>query len=130
MLRILIVEDHDLMREMLREYLETEADLSIDAEAATAQDAIALIERRMPDIVLVDLALPDMSGIELVRILTGQFPELPLAMLSGHREKSHIDGAMDAGARGYILKGGADEIPDAIRSIVGGEQYISPALAS
>lgn len=130
MLRVLIVEDHDLMREMLREYLETEADLSIDAEAATAQDAIAMIERRMPDIVLVDVALPDMSGIELVRILSGQFPELPLAMLSGHREKSHIDGAMDAGARGYILKGDADEIPFAIRSIVGGEQYISPALAS
>lgn len=130
MLRVLIVEDHDLMREMLREYLESEADLAIDGEAGTAQDAIALIERGMPDIVLVDVALPDMSGIELVRILSGQFPELPLAMLSGHREKSHIDGAMDAGARGYILKGDSDEIPSAIRSIIAGEQYVSPALAS
>lgn len=129
-MRVLIVEDHELMREMLREYLENESDFSIDGEAATAQDAIALIEAGMPDIVLVDIALPDMSGIELVRVLSRKFPELPLAMLSGHREKSHIYGAMDAGARGYILKGDATEIPDAIRSIVGGEQYVSPALAS
>ena len=130
MLRVLIVEDHVLMREMVREYLQIEADLSIDGVAATAKDALAFIKRRIPDIVLVDVALPDMSGIELVRILSGQYPELPLAMLSGHRERSHIDGAMGAGARGYILKGDSYEIPRAIRRIVGGERYVSPALGS
>lgn len=130
MLRVLIVEDHAMMREMLREFLERESDLAVDGAAATARGAIEQIERRLPDIVLVDLALPDMSGIELVRILSRRFPSLPMAILSGHREKSHVDGALEAGAMGYILKGNSDELAEAIRNIAQGKRHVSPTLAS
>jgi DNA-binding NarL/FixJ family response regulator len=116
------------MRSSLRSLLEREPDLTVCGEAATARTALAEAPGAKPDLVLIDVSLPDMSGIELARELHSRHPELPLAMLSGHGEKSHVEQALQAGARGYILKGHADDLPEAVRRLVRGERYLSSGI--
>jgi DNA-binding NarL/FixJ family response regulator len=128
MTQIFIVDDHPVMRSSLRSLLEREPDLTVCGEAATARTALAEAPGAKPDLVLIDVSLPDMSGIELARELHSRHPELPLAMLSGHGEKSHVEQALQAGARGYILKGHADDLPEAVRRLVRGERYLSSGI--
>ena len=129
MLQIFIVEDHPIMRQSLRKLLEREADLAVCGEVATAETALEQIDLEEPDLVLIDVSLPGMSGIELTRILRDRHPDLPLAILSGHRERSYVIQALKAGAHGYILKGNARELPAAIRQIMSGERYLSHAIS-
>ncbi len=128
MTQIFIVDDHPIMRESLRALLEREADLAVCGEAATAHATLDALQETLPDLVLIDVSLPGMSGIELARVLREQYPGLFLAMLSGHKEKSHVDQALDAGVQGYILKGKHDELPTAIRQIAQGETYLSTEI--
>ena len=128
MTRIFIIDDHPIMRQVLRSVLEWEGDLMVCGEAATAEAALETVARSRPDLVLIDVSLPGMSGLELVDVLRKQYPDLPLALLSGHGEKSHVERALNAGVRGYILKGQGDELPDAIRQMMQGQQYLSPSL--
>ena len=128
MTRIFIVDDHPVMRRVLRTLLEREADLMICGEATTAEEALAQAATAEPDLVLIDVSLPGMSGIELARELQERHPDLPLAMFSGHNTGSHVDQALKAGARGYILKERANELPAAIRQILRGERYVSPEI--
>lgn len=128
MTQIFIVDDHPVMRSSLRSILEREPDLTVCGEAATARTALAEAAGAEPDLVLIDVSLPDMSGIELARELHARHPDLPLAMLSGHGEKTHVERALQAGARGYILKGQSDDIPEAVRLLVRGERYLSPGI--
>lgn len=126
--RVFIVEDHEIVRQMLREYLEEEPDLVVSGEAATAEEALKALAEAEAELVLVDVALPGMSGIELVHRLHARHPKLPMAMLSGHRENSYVNEALEAGASGYILKGQSDKLAAALRQVVQGEQYLSPVL--
>jgi DNA-binding NarL/FixJ family response regulator len=128
MVRVFIVEDHPFMREMLREFIGNEADLEVCDEAGEGDEALGKIEKSLPDVVLIDVSLPGMSGLELVGLLHGRFPDLPCAMLSGHGERSYVDQALAAGARGYILKDNPDVLPGAIRQIVSGEPFLSVSL--
>lgn len=129
MTRILIVDDHSIVRLSLRMYLEEEPDLSVCGEAATAHEALAMTDQLKPDLVLLDVSLPDMSGIELARKLHEQHPALRLAMLSGHGEKSHVEEALKAGATAYVMKGNAEEIAPAIRQTLRGQRYVSGSIA-
>jgi DNA-binding NarL/FixJ family response regulator len=126
--RIFIVDDHPLVRESLRLLLGREADLTICGEAATANAALLHAPLCEPDVVLIDVTLPDMSGIALAGELHRRNPRMILAMLSGHDEKLHVDAAFRAGARGYIVKGGVAELADAVRRLVDGEEYRSAEL--
>jgi DNA-binding NarL/FixJ family response regulator len=128
MIRIHIVEDHPVMRETLRDFLERDPEIEVSGESATAATALAAIAKERPDLVVIDVALPGTSGIELARSLRERHPDLPLAMLSGHGGKAHVQQALEAGAVGYILKGNATEIYGAIRQILHGERYLSPGL--
>jgi DNA-binding NarL/FixJ family response regulator len=128
MIRIYIVDDHPVMRRVLRSLLEREPDLVVCGEAETGQMALEQIAGAGADLVLIDVSLPGMSGIELARALRQQHSELPLAMFSGHNTESHVEQAFQAGAQGYILKERASELPGAIRHIIAGGQYISPEL--
>lgn len=130
MANIFIVEDHPVMRQGLRSLLEREADLTICGEAPSGEAALEQIGPPLPDLVLIDVSLPGMSGIELARSLRERYPGLPLAMLSGHGEKSHVEQALAAGASGYILKGHAVNLPAAVRQVMGGKVYLSPEVAS
>jgi DNA-binding NarL/FixJ family response regulator len=128
MVQIYIVEDHPVMRASLRALLDQQTDMAVCGEAATAEAALGQVDGAAPDLVIIDIALPGSSGIELARSLHARHPDLALVMFSGHREKSHVDQALEAGARGYIVKGSAGELATAIRQVVGGALYLSPEI--
>jgi DNA-binding NarL/FixJ family response regulator len=123
---VFIVEDHALVREMMCEYMEAEEDFHLAGVAATGAEAISLIGESEANVVVIDVSLPDGSGIDLVSHL--RTPSRPCVMYSGHGEAAYIRKAMAAGASGYVLKGDPTEILDAIRCVSSGETYLSPSL--
>jgi DNA-binding NarL/FixJ family response regulator len=108
--------------------LDQQPDLVVCGEAATAAAALDQVVEAQPDLVLIDISLPDMNGIALARILRERHPALPLAMLTGHRGRRYVEQALAAGVRGYILKGQAHLLPLAIRQLVQGEPYLSAEI--
>jgi len=127
-IRIFLVDDHPIVRSALSSVFEDEPDLELCGEAATATDALEHALAARPDLVLVDVSLPDMSGIQLVRRLLEQNDDLRIAMLSGHAEKSHVQQSLQARALGYILKGNTDQLLEGIRAVARGERYVSAEL--
>ena len=128
--RIHIVEDNEFMQEMLVEFLNEVSDFEVSGRSTTAEEAMAELLDVKADLVLVDMALPGMSGAELITHLRARAVDLPCLIYSGHRERGYVDQALKAGARGYLLKGNPDELPRAIRSVLSGEIYVSVALRS
>ena len=128
MTQIFLVEDHPIMRQSLRSLLEREADLVVSGEAADGESALEQIGQAQPDLVLIDVSLPGMNGIELARLLHSRHPDILVAMLSGHDGKTHVEQALLAGACGYILKGRERELPTDVRSMVAGSIYVSVEL--
>lgn len=126
--RILIVEDHSFMLAMLQEYIEQEEDFEVCGTFDSGEAALASLAENVPDFVIADLSLPGISGLELISSVKDRYPSLPCAILSGHSERYYADQAMTAGAQGYLLKGDPDELPVAIRQMLQGQHYISPAL--
>lgn len=127
---VYIVEDHPLMQRMTQELISRMTNLQVCGVAATAQEALAQLPAAEVALVLVDVSLPDMSGIDLVRQLRTQHPELRCLMLSGHQEQSYVKRALAAGACGYIAKGNPFELRDAIAQVLQGEIYLTKALSS
>jgi len=125
---IYIIEDHPLMQRMMCEFINRIPDLHVCGVAATAQEALAQIPALVVEVVLVDVSLPDMSGIDLVKSLRTAQPALACLMLSGHQEQSYVQRALTAGARGYIAKGNPMELKDAIHQVLQGEIYLSKPL--
>ncbi|MCG7602157.1 response regulator transcription factor [Halomonas sp. McH1-25] len=128
MVRVFVVEDHPLMRDMLTEFLALEEIFEVVGVVDSAEAALERFPDPLPDLVLIDMSLPGMSGIDLLRKLHERQPGLPCAMLSGHGEKHYVEQAFEAGASGYILKGEPDELPQAIQQILAGKPFISPEL--
>lgn len=128
MIRIYIVDDHAILRASLRSLLEQQPDMSVCGEAATARVALEEAARTAPDVVLVDVSLPDLSGIDLVQALHSRHPGLVLAMFSGHAEHSYVKRSLAAGARGYVVKGDAVELLEAVRVLARGERFVSRGL--
>lgn len=128
--RLVLVEDHLILREGLRSLLEIEPDLEVVGEAGTAQAALQKILDLQPDVLLTDLALPNGSGIGLIRAVRDVAPQVRPLVLTGYREEEYIRAAMDAGAIGYVLKDSSrDELLQAIRSVADGRQYLCTAVA-
>ncbi|HSM09216.1 MAG TPA: response regulator transcription factor [Gemmatimonadota bacterium] len=126
--RVYLVEDHDVMREMIGEFLESRAGLTVVGAAATADAAFAELEGLDVELVLVDTSLPDMNGIELVRRLLDRRPDILCLMYSGHEETFYVERALEAGAKGYLVKGNPRELPGAIRQVLNGGMYLSRAV--
>ena len=125
-LRIIIAEDHNIVRQGLRMILDREPDMEVAAEADTGVEAVRLAEELDPDMMLVDITMPDMDGIEVIRLLAERKPNLPILVLSMHGEKEFILETLAAGAKGYLLKEcAASELVSAIRNIVSGGVYLS-----
>lgn len=128
--RVFLVEDHTIVREGLASIIEDESDLQICGQAANLADAAKGIADAKPDVVLLDLSLPDGSGLDLVRKLANQTPPLPVLVLSMHDEKVHAPRALLAGARGYIMKHEAtDRVLEGLRAVIRGERFVSPDVA-
>ena len=128
-IRVLLVDDHVLMREGLIQLLSLEADLQVVGEASDGFEALEKIALERPDIVLLDIHLPIVDGIAVVRQITHQFPEVATLMLTMYRQNQRIVDAMRNGARGYLLKSASiHEVTQAIRSVHAGGMVVSPSL--
>jgi len=129
-IRVLLADDHALIREGLRALLATTSDIEVVGEVRTGREAERLVERFRPDVVLLDVAMPDLNGIEAARAIHAKRPATRIVMLSMHATAEYVYRAFDAGASGYLLKEMAvEEVIAAVRAVHGGGQYLSPALA-
>jgi len=129
--RVLIVDDHPIVRQGLRRMIETEPDLVVCGEVQTEREARAAIRALSPDVVIVDISLAQGDGLELVRDVHAQRPDLPMLVLSMHDESIYAERLIAAGASGYIMKQAAsDQLLIALRQVLAGSQYLSESLAS
>lgn len=129
-IRVLLADDHKLVRAGIRSLLENLPEVEVVAEASDGREAIRLVEQNEPAIVLMDLAMPVLNGLEATRYLTRTFPEVRVLILSIYADEEHVYQALRAGAAGYLLKGAAtEELELAIRSVARGETYLSPPVS-
>jgi two-component system NarL family response regulator len=130
-IRIMVVDDHYVVRMGLVGSINIEPDIIVEVEASNGQQAIANFRRHHPDIVLMDLKLPDMTGVEATSIICREFPEASIIMLSTHDGEEDIYQSLQAGARTYLLKTAArEELIHTIRAVHAGERCISPAIGA
>jgi DNA-binding NarL/FixJ family response regulator len=130
-IRVLVVDDHPIVRQGLVGVLSDEDDLEVVGEAGSGREAIGLVARLRPDVVLLDLEMADIDGIEAIPQLLAAHPTLGVLVFTAYDTDERVLGAIRAGARGYLLKGAsADEIARGIRSIAAGESYLEPRVAT
>jgi two-component system response regulator NreC len=128
--RIVIAEDHTIIREGLRALLSVDPLFEIVGEAEDGRDAIRCVETLMPDLVLMDLSMPKMDGMEAIREIKQRFPETKILALTVHKTEEHILAALRAGADGYAVKDASHaELSVAIKSILSGKSYLSPGIS-
>jgi two-component system response regulator DegU len=128
-IRLMLVDDHRMLREGLRRSLEEEG-FYVVGEAADGEAAVRLVPAAKPDVILMDVSMPDMDGIEATKRILQTAPELRVVMLTMHADKDLIDQAIKAGAVGYLTKDcSIDEVTEAVRMAANGETALSPALA-
>jgi len=129
--RILVVDDHPILREGLLQSINRESDLMVCGEAENAHQALGAISKLKPDLVLVDIGLPGKSGFELVKDVRTAHPEVPVLVLSMHDESLYAERVLRAGARGYIMKHERPgKLIEAIRSVLSGKAYVSEKMAA
>jgi len=128
--RLLLVDDHEVVRSGLKMLLSAEDDVEIVGEAGTAADAIVVAGTVAPDVILMDIGLPDLSGIEATREIRKRFPKVAVVALTIHEDEEYFFKMLDAGAAGYVPKRAApEELLTAIRAAAAGEVYLYPSLA-
>lgn len=128
-IRTLIADDHGVMRAGLRAILEDEPELEVVGEAANGEEALHLAGKYLPDIVLLDIGMPGMDGIEVTRRLVKLSPQIRVLILSVYEDESLLREALKAGASGYVVKRGVEEeLISAIRAVSRGDMYIHPAI--
>ena len=129
-IRVLVVDDHAILREGIRSLLERSDDIAVVGEAGNGAEALALVEALHPDIVLMDLAMPEMDGLEATRRLHQHHPEVKVLILTQHDNQEYIAPALQAGAVGYVLKrSGGREVIAAIRQVHEQGAFLQPAVA-
>ncbi len=129
-INLLLVDDHAVVRSGLRMLLGSESDVEIVGEAGTAREAIEAAEQLRPDVILMDIGLPDLSGIEATREIKKRFPKVAIVALTIHEDEEYFFKMLEAGASGYVPKRAApDELLTAIRAAASGEVYLYPSLA-
>ena len=130
-IRVFSVDDHPLLREGIAALVNNQPDMVLVAEASNGAEAIQLFKQHLPDVTLMDLRLPDMSGIDIVIAIRSEFPEARIIMLTTFEGDVEIHRALQAGARGYLLKNmPPSELLDVIRQVHGGKKRIPPEIAS
>jgi DNA-binding NarL/FixJ family response regulator len=127
---VLLVDDHSLVRRGFRRILEDEPDIMVAGEASSGEEAVRLAGELQPRVILMDCALPGMSGLQAIRKILADSPAILILMLSMHTEQTWVNLALEAGARGYILKNAMDlELGAAVRRVVSGEIVLDAQLA-
>jgi len=127
--RVLLADDHKILREGLRTLLEQEKDICVVGEADNGRSSVKLTGELAPDVVIMDVAMPDLNGIDATRRITEIQPRARVLALSMHSDGRYVKGMLQAGARGYILKDcAAEELTHAIRTVMSGQIYVSPGV--
>ncbi|NYE05176.1 DNA-binding NarL/FixJ family response regulator [Bacillus niacini] len=130
-IRILITDDHHVVRRGLAFFLKTQKDIEIIGEAGNGREAVELTRTLKPDLVLMDLVMPEMDGIQATKIIKTEMPEIKILMLTSFSDQDHVIPALEAGASGYQLKDiEPDELIDCIRKIMSGENQLHPKATS
>lgn len=130
MIKIIVVDDHPVVRRGLKQIINEECDMEVAGEAENAQEAFGVIRNRRCDLILLDITMPGTSGLDVLKQLKYEYPELPVLVLSVHSEDQYAIRAIRAGASGYLTK---DSVPEtlinAVRKVISGGKYVSPLLA-
>jgi two-component system response regulator NreC len=130
-IRLLLVDDHAVVRSGLRRVLEAESDLEVVAEAASVRDAVFEARAQKPDVIVMDIGLPETNGIEGTPAVLHEAPDAKVLVLSMQDDPRYVREAFAAGARGYVLKEAADtEVVEAVRKVAEGGQYLHPTLGA
>lgn len=130
-IRVLIVDDHQVVRKGLVFFFRTQKDLEIVGEAANGKEAIILANSLKPDIILMDLVMPEMDGIEATKLIKQQHPEIKIMMLTSFSDQDHVIPALEAGASGFQLKDiQPDELVTSLKKILSGENQLHPKATS
>ena len=129
--RVMLVDDHPIVRQGLANLIDAEDDLVVCAQAENADEALAALPEARADVVVIDVALGERSGLELVKDVRARWPDMPMLVLSMHDEMLFAERALRAGAKGYIMKQEATEkVMEGIRRVLGGELYVSEKMAA
>lgn len=130
MIKVLLADDHDIVRAGLRRIVEECADIEVVAEAADGQEAIQQIQKALPDVVIIEISMTGLDGLELLRQVHHHFPKIPILILTMHEEEQYLVRAFAAGAKGYLTKRSTPEqLLKAIRKVYAGGSYLSTAAA-
>lgn len=130
-IRILIADDHPMFREGVAQTLAGEKDFTIIGQASSGEETFDLAAELLPDVLLLDITMPDQSGIVVAKKISATFPIIQIIMLTASENEDDLMKALKAGARGYVLKGiSAKELAIVVRTIAGGETFISPEMAN
>lgn len=128
-IRVLLAEDHTIVRAGLRALLDQEEGFVIVAEARDGREAVTLAKELSPDVVVMDITMPNLNGIEAARQLKEDRPDIPIVMLTVHLDEEYIFKSLDTGAEGYLVKSSApDDLATAVKAAVEGETYLSPTI--
>ena len=129
-IRIVLVDDHALVRQGFRRILEEDPGLQVAGEAGSAEEGVALVKQQRPDVVLMDMAMPDANGIQAAREILRERPDTKVLVLSMYSDAQYVRSALDAGVSGYILKSALEtDLTPAVRAVAHGQQYLSPELS-
>ncbi len=129
-IRILLVDDHDIVRTGLKTYLDTQKGLQVVAEATTGEEAITKAAQIEPDVIIMDITMPEMDGLVATKKLKEIDPDIRILALTVHEDKQYLFQMMSAGAAGYLTKqSAAEELVEAIRAVAAGNVYLQPTLA-
>ncbi len=130
-IRILLADDHAVVRQGFKMILDAQPDMEIIGEAGNGREAVELIEELKPDVVVMDVAMPELNGIEATRRVAASVPHARVIALSMHKDSVYVREVLRAGARGYLLKdSGAGDLVSAVRAVARGESYLSPAISN
>ncbi|MGD9241005.1 MAG: response regulator transcription factor [Desulfobacterales bacterium] len=128
--RIALAEDHTILREGLRALLSADPDFEIIGEAADGREAVRIVEKQIPDLILMDLSMPRMTGMDAIREIKKRYPQTKIIALTVHKTEEYLRTTLKAGADGYVLKDAThDELVMAIESVLKGKTYLSPGVS-
>lgn len=130
-IHVVLADDHAVVRKGIREFLEEVGDVQVVAEATTGAEAVALTMEHRPDVTVLDIQMPEMSGVEAARQIKAQIPEVQILVLTAYDDDPYIFAMLQAGASGYVLKNASsDELVRAVRAVARGESALDPAVTA
>lgn len=130
-IRVILADDHAVVRQGIHRFLEEADDITVVAEAGNGAEAIRLVEEHQPDVAVLDIRMPEVTGVEAARRIRDHFPQVRILALTAYDDDPYVFALLEAGADGYVLKtAGADELVRAVRTVHRGESALSPEIAS